>query len=680
MDASHLIPESNFDKVARELSLVFHPHVDVGVAESDSHFSRPTHNEFGRNLYTGLSALLTYTEGYDAFCVSLAQENGSNLVSRLLVDVLINPASLIVSPSSPDGLSLNVLANTALNTGGSADINAKPDITATAKFRVSTVNAILCGGLCEFEYDGMLIAQFVSTLKTAVEQQGDKSKSSKALKSTTKGGSGGKDSKKPLHLMRKVDVFVNNSEVSEKVQSTFPAQSPTTVSSALSAKNNHDAAGEVTEFSTPLNGSDLSAHHPLLSLLSAEELQVIVRRAEQSLPTVIQVAGSHSDSSEGGSADMLFRANPTFESDSSLVPLGLQWRVLRCPVKPSPSRLPCVLIALCLSATIAQYRKASDTSQSTGCLACRISSCQRNCAQQVAVDGVISAAESILLECEAAATEPVDAQTVMRHFVLWVARVHQICSGDSTQPSVNQPEAGGGGEKQKSRTPSSNSASDNSNSLPRSIQGGDNAVVSSLSTSSRSQPSTSSHQQQAQTINLQDTQYDVASFMKVFGDCFIDLHDALPPPAKHSKSKTARATGVVAEGGEQLSVSSENPTSESDCWSMTSAEHSPENNDGTLAPPAPPRSHRPVESRTFLSVALDGSSTSLASSQRFLQSGQDLFSEIDRERRSETAIQTVRRTVNQFFRAVGKSKLQLLDGEAAVESFATAAAGVDQVL
>jgi hypothetical protein len=173
--ANQTVPESNFDKVIDELSLVFHPLVAVSMPEATSHFSRPSQVEFGRNMYSGLSALLTYTEGYDAFCVSLAKENGSNMVSRLLVDVLINPASLVVSAgkqeaSSSDSSSSQMsfepkLAHTSMSnktksdgiaseSAGSDVSNSSSDLTATAKFRVSTVNAILCGGLCEFEYDG----------------------------------------------------------------------------------------------------------------------------------------------------------------------------------------------------------------------------------------------------------------------------------------------------------------------------------------------------------------------------------------------------------------------------------------------------------------------------------------------------------------------------------------------
>ncbi len=68
----------------------------------------------------------------------------------------------------------------------------------------------------------MLIAQFVSTLKTSVEQQqqGEKEKS-KTSKSTSKAkSSSGKQlsgDERPLHLLRKVDVFVDASEVSGKV-------------------------------------------------------------------------------------------------------------------------------------------------------------------------------------------------------------------------------------------------------------------------------------------------------------------------------------------------------------------------------------------------------------------------------------------------------------------------------
>jgi hypothetical protein len=65
----------------------------------------------------------------------------------------------------------------------------------------------------------MLIAQFVSTLKTAVEHQSAVPSSIKKKTSSKKGGAAVLlEASKPQHRMRQVDVFVNNAEVSEKVR------------------------------------------------------------------------------------------------------------------------------------------------------------------------------------------------------------------------------------------------------------------------------------------------------------------------------------------------------------------------------------------------------------------------------------------------------------------------------
>jgi hypothetical protein len=59
----------------------------------------------------------------------------------------------------------------------------------------------------------MLIAQFVSTLKTAVLPTATKKKVS-----SKKGGAAVLlEASKPQHRMRQVDVFVNNAEINEKV-------------------------------------------------------------------------------------------------------------------------------------------------------------------------------------------------------------------------------------------------------------------------------------------------------------------------------------------------------------------------------------------------------------------------------------------------------------------------------
>jgi hypothetical protein len=61
----------------------------------------------------------------------------------------------------------------------------------------------------------MLIAQFVSTLKTAVLP----TVATKKKVSSKKGGAAVLlEASKPQHRMRQVDVFVNNAEISEKVK------------------------------------------------------------------------------------------------------------------------------------------------------------------------------------------------------------------------------------------------------------------------------------------------------------------------------------------------------------------------------------------------------------------------------------------------------------------------------
>ncbi len=123
------------DHIAKELSNFFTPTVTATMPEMYLYYSKPSKVENGRFTFNGTQALLTYTEGLDVFCSALAHSSqpqsdsttgtDNSLAEKLLLDVRINPISFIVQ-----------------------------DTTVTCSYKVSTVNAVLCGGVNEVEIDG----------------------------------------------------------------------------------------------------------------------------------------------------------------------------------------------------------------------------------------------------------------------------------------------------------------------------------------------------------------------------------------------------------------------------------------------------------------------------------------------------------------------------------------------
>jgi hypothetical protein len=110
-----------------DLSEILDLNLCVGMPQVTLHYSRPSSSECGRSFYHDLSSLFTYTEGYESFCCSIAHLAGLGLVNVLHIKAEILEGSF-------------VLENTS----------------ATARFTVSTVNAVLCGGKVEFQYEGLI--------------------------------------------------------------------------------------------------------------------------------------------------------------------------------------------------------------------------------------------------------------------------------------------------------------------------------------------------------------------------------------------------------------------------------------------------------------------------------------------------------------------------------------------
>jgi hypothetical protein len=135
----------DFDQLIRDMSVIFDPHLTVTLPESNHIFSKPTRVELNRCIYSGLPALMTFTEGFDAFCVSIAhlpfisdEQCSLTIASRLVVIATIDPSTFLFE----EGM-------------------------ASVKFEVRTVNAVLCGGTGEFYYSGINKHRFLADRKSS---------------------------------------------------------------------------------------------------------------------------------------------------------------------------------------------------------------------------------------------------------------------------------------------------------------------------------------------------------------------------------------------------------------------------------------------------------------------------------------------------------------------------------